>query len=246
MLKKHFSLKHLLPWIGMAILLFSCRESRPAKKPAPVHNIFLVGFGWPDSRNNINNGHGITYYLYLDLKKDSVYVYYPKNINKKEKIARAGRIPNLAQHEAIREFIQSVQWVKTGNTFLDEDSCNMPFYLQYRKDDNQKTYLYNYSTPTPSILKITRLAVALGNDKTGKNKMLSRTTKSLNVDSLMHLIQSQDSLPPPSTLAYCRVWIDSLGFKPGPLSKSDRKKVLKKSKVYQSVYPILSAGISIL
>jgi hypothetical protein len=231
MLKKHFILKHLTLWIALGIVISSCRESGPEKNLAPIHNIFLVGFGMADSRNGLNHGHGADYYIYFDLKKDSVYIRHPKNTGGKEKVARAGRIPNLAQHEVIKDFVQSIQWEKTDNIFLDEDNCNRPFYLQYRKGNDQKTYLYNYATPNPRMLKITRFAVALC-----QGKKLPKTTKSLNVDSLMHHIQSHDSIPPPRILALCLVPIDTVEFMLRSLSKSALKNAPKESKIYQSRY----------
>ena len=231
MVKKYFFPIHLTIWIALGFVVFSCRESGSKKVLTPVHNIFLVGFGMADSQNERNHGHGADYYIYFDLKKDSVYIHHSKNPDGKEKVARAGRIPNLAQHEAVRDFVQSVRWEKPGNIFLDEDNCNRPFYLQYRKGNDQKTYLYNYATPNPRILKITRFAVALC-----QGKKLAKTTKSLNVDSLMYHIQSQDSIPPPSILALCLVPIDTVEFMLRSLSKSALKNAPKESKIYQSRY----------
>ncbi|MGV3504906.1 MAG: hypothetical protein ACO1O1_14445 [Adhaeribacter sp.] len=185
--------------LAISTVLLSCRHFEPTKKPEPLHNILLVGLGKAHKANKNNLGHGPEYYIYFDLANDSVYVSYPKELEENKKFARTGRIPHLAQQPAIQDFIQSVQWEdKKSNIFINRDTCNLPFYLQYRKNKDQKTYLYNYSPAQPKILKITRYAVSLC-----KGNQLSLTKIALNEDSLIARILWQDEIPRPRDIEPC-------------------------------------------
>lgn len=199
--------KVILQLLFICALMTSCKEEGAGTIPIADENIIeLVALGSAVVPTDANHGYGITYYCYLNLGNDSVYIQRKIDpLEAPKMVAWAGTVKGLADNDTIRaliEAIHSVGNVRIKNTSTQNYSFNHRYpYAFTHKQANDERIFFSTGNRDKRIEVATDYIIHLQ-----YNSQLNQVTSAVHEDSVMlPLIRKEGfnfhPLPPPPVKA---------------------------------------------
>lgn len=161
----------------------------------PTHTILFVGFGGPDSITNVNKGYGVDYYAYFDLNKDSVYVWWRKELGTSERLAGFGKIKHLVSKDTLADFIRINGNLKSDTIeIINPQSCGRYYFVEYNVGSVKRTFFSN--THYTDIELVRQYVFSLFN-----SKQIRFINPKFNEDSLMNNLITYYKFPAAKIIA---------------------------------------------
>jgi hypothetical protein len=186
----------------ISALITSCKEEDESTVSKTDGNIIeLVGLGLADNPTDTNKRFGITYYCYLNLENDSVYIQRKLDpLEDTRTVAWAGTVKGLAENDLIQGLIEFTGRMDNGRVKGTKPPTlsfhHSPDYVLLHKQANKEKFLF-YSTYKldKRIKEATQYMINLQYDK-----QLDHVPTMVNEDSIVLPIINKegfDFLPPP-------------------------------------------------